>query len=329
MRTGMTLIAIICLSLLGCKSERRGKSLSTGSFSKRPVTASDQLDNILVSYNQSLMMLHPIEATWRGDYRFNHRFGDLLSDAYLKEIEQVDRSFLKTLDRFSPDDLTDDERISYRILKTTFESNIESYEKGYARMEALLPLNQFFSVPNDFAMLGGGKSVQPFETVADYDKWLVRADGFVAWVHAAIGRMRQGAQEGIVQPKVVMERCLPQLKAQIVDAVEDSIFYAPITNMPKSFSTKDRKRLTENYRMAIEKKIIPAYFGLHRFIETEYLAEARETSGLADLPGGKELYAYKVRVATTTSLSPEEIHQIGLDECNRITAEMEEVRLQL
>ena len=328
MRTGMTLIAVFCLCLLGCKSERKSKSLSTGSFSSKTLGASAQLDNILVSYNQSLMMLHPIQATWRGDHRFNHRFGDLLSDAYLKEIEQVDRSFLGTLGRFDPNDLTQKERLDYRILKATLEANIEAYEKGFTRLETLLPLDQFSSVPNQFAMLGGGRSAQPFETVADYDRWLRRADGFIAWVHDAIARMRQGMQEGVVQPKIIMERCLPQLQAHITQSVEDSIFYAPIANMPKSFSIEDRQRLTETYVKTIEKKIVPAYFRLHRFVKDEYLAAARETFGLGDLPGGKELYAHMVRVSTSTSLTPEEIHKIGLDECARITAEMERVKQQ-
>jgi uncharacterized protein (DUF885 family) len=119
-----------------------------------------------------------------------------------------------------------------------------------------------------------------------------------------------------------MEKSLPQIQSQIVDAAEDSAFWKPIENMPDDFSAEDRERLTAAFRDAIENKIIPAYQRVSNFVGDEYMAAARDTVGLYALPEGPKWYAYNVRRITTTDLTPDEIHQIGLDEVARIHEEM-------
>src|SRR5690606_10068159 len=109
--------------------------------------------------------------------------------------------------------------------------------------------------------------------------------------------------QGIVQPRILMEKVLPQLESQITDDVEASTFYDPVRDMPESFSSEDRERLTAAYRAAIAEKIVPAYRRMHEFIAGEYLAAARESVGMLDLPGGREWYDYLVRLRTTTDLS--------------------------
>ena len=196
---------------------------------------------------------------------------------------------------------------------------------GYEHPSHLLPVSQFFGTPNLFASLGSGTGVQPFATVEDYDNFIARADGFAVWIDQAIANMREGMDKGIVQPKVLMEKTLPQLAAHVVDDVEASVFYAPVRNMPESFSDSERERLTGAYRAMIRDVIVPAYAGLHDFIRDEYLPACRDTYGLGALPGGEAWYAYRVRVQTTTNLSPDEIHQIGLDEVARIHQEMDAI----
>jgi uncharacterized protein (DUF885 family) len=126
-----------------------------------------------------------------------------------------------------------------------------------------------------------------------------------------------------------MEKLLPQVESQIVDSAEESGFFAPIENMPDSFSDEDRARLTAAYADAIENKIVPTYERLANFLGDEYLAAARDTVGMYALPDGKAWYAYNVRRITTTDLSPDEIHQIGLDEVARIHEEMRGVMQQV
>ncbi|HEX9852305.1 MAG TPA: DUF885 domain-containing protein, partial [Woeseiaceae bacterium] len=140
-----------------------------------------------------------------------------------------------------------------------------------------------------------------------------------------IENMRKGAEQGIVQPTVLMEKVLPQLESQITDDVEASSFYTPVKNMPEDFSTEDRERLTAAWRESIEKRIVPVYRRLHNFIGDDYLGATRKSVGISELPDGEAWYAYLVRLRTTTDLTPAEIHQIGLDEVARIHGEMQGV----
>ncbi len=170
--------------------------------------------------------------------------------------------------------------------------------------------------------LGSGTSVHPFETVKHYDDWLSRIDDFVVYADQAIQNMTEGVQQGVVQPRILMAKSLPQVQSQIVDSAEESGFWAPIENMPADFSDEDRARLTAAFKDAIENKVIPVYQRVANFVGDEYMAAARDTVGLYALPDGPEWYAFNVRRITTTDLTPEEIHQIGLDEVARIHDEM-------
>jgi uncharacterized protein (DUF885 family) len=180
-----------------------------------------------------------------------------------------------------------------------------------------------------FVRLGSGSSLHPFNTVKDYDDFLSRTDDFVAYIDQAVSNMKEGMQLGVVQPRILMQKLVPQLESQIVDDPKESGFYAPIENMPEEFSEEDRSRLSTAYVEAIATKIIPTYVRLNNFIGDDYLGQARETVGMFALPGGKEWYAYLVRRTTTTDLTPDEIHQIGLNEVAHIHEEirgvMEEV----
>jgi uncharacterized protein (DUF885 family) len=149
------------------------------------------------------------------------------------------------------------------------------------------------------------------------------------YVDQAIENMREGVRQGITQPRILMQKFLPQVQSQLVDNAEASGFYTPILNMPDSFSEADRTRLTAAYKDAIESKLVPAYARISNFMVDEYLAAARPTIGLLDLPDGEAWYAYKVREITTTDMTPGEIHEIGLSEVERIHGEMRAVMQQV
>jgi uncharacterized protein (DUF885 family) len=193
----------------------------------------------------------------------------------------------------------------------------------------LQPVNQFRSMSNIFVQIGSGSGLHPFRTVKDYDDFLSRVDDFAVYIDQAIANMKEGMQAGVVQPRILMQKVVPQLESQIVSAAADSSFYGPVTKMPAEFSSADRERLTAAYSAAIEDKIVPAYERLRNFIGDEYLAAARDTVGLYDLPDGDAWYAFKVREVTTTDLTPAQIHQIGLDEVARIHDEMRTVMAQV
>ena len=177
--------------------------------------------------------------------------------------------------------------------------------------------------------MGSGRGVHPFKTVKDYDNFLSRMKGFQVWVDTAMANMRKGVKLGVVQPKVVMEKTLPQLDAMIVSDVKKSIFYQPILHMPASFDETERARLTRDYTQAIEQRIVPTYKKLHTFIKDEYLPKCRTTVGLSALSGGSDWYHYLVKAHTTTDMTPDEILQIGTNEVKRIRKEMEKLKEKL
>lgn len=292
----------------------------------QPGNEHDRLQKLFDEYQSDYHELNPINATFEGDYRFNDVFGDYLSADYLRKSEELESKYLSRIKSFDYRNLNREDRTSYDIFKYDRRMELEAYAQGYARMEALLPVSQFFSMPNLVAQLGSGASIQPFKTVADYENWLKRAAGFTKWVDRAIENMRRGMREGIVQPRIIVEKALPQLRAQLVDDVHTSIFYRPVKNFPDSFDRAETSRLDRLYTGAIENTIIPAYQRLYNFLHDEYLPHTRDTIGLSALPGGRKWYTYLVRRNTTTQMTPQEINDIGKAEAGRIYAEMKSIK---
>jgi uncharacterized protein (DUF885 family) len=210
-----------------------------------------------------------------------------------------------------------------------FRLRLEMELAGERFPSYLAPMNQFYSATSSFVQLGSGSGLHPFDTVKHYDDFLGRIDGFVVYIDQAIENMREGVRQDITQPRILMQKYLPQVESQLVENAEASGFYTPIANMPDSFSAADRARLTAAYKDAIENKVIPAYARMSNFMVDEYLGAARESVGMLDLPDGEAWYAHRVREITTTDLTPEEIHQIGLREVERIHGEMHGVMQQI
>ena len=287
--------------------------------------ASAELDSLFAEYFEESLELNPLRATSIGDSRYNDRLAISISPEYREQSLAMQERFLERLEAIDRDALDYQEQLSYDLFKLQREWSIE----GASYPGNLAPINQFRSFANSFVQLGSGKGMHPFNTVEDYDDFLSRTDDFVVWVDTAIGNMQQGAAVGVVQPQVLMAKVVPQIESQIVDTAEESGFYAPIANMPDEFSDADRERLTRAYKEAIENKIMPAYAQLLNYISDDYLSASRDTVGLYALPGGKEWYEYLVRVSTTTDLTPDEIHEIGLAEVARIHAEMGKVMEQV
>jgi uncharacterized protein (DUF885 family) len=287
--------------------------------------ASQQLAKLFDDYFESSLVLNPVTATSIGDNRYNDRFENDIGPAWLARAEKLARDSLAALEAIDRSALSEREQLSYDIFRSGRERELE----GYRYPAELLPLNQFDSKPNDFVQLGSGDGLQPFRTVEDYDDFLKRIDGFVAWTDQAIRNMRSGMAQGYTQPRVLMQRTLPQLATHVVADPEQSLFWGPVRKLPAGFSAADRARLTAAYRAAITQKVVPAYRHLHDFVRDEYLPKCRTTVGLDALPDGEAWYAYNVRTVTTTRSTPAQIHAIGLREVARIQGEMDGVIRQV
>ncbi len=280
-----------------------------------------QLNELYEECFDRSMELNPIYATFIGDYRYNDRFANSIGPEHIEKTSALTRECLDRLLAIGSGGLSGQDLLSFQI----FQRNQEENQAGEKFPGELIPLNQFRSTPNFFAQMGSGASLHPFKTVKDYQDFLGRIDGFVIWMHQARDNMRAGMEKGLVQPRVLMEKVVPQLAAHVVSDIEESLFYRPIQNMPESFSDEERTTLTAAYRDAIENKVFPVYGMLRDFVQDEYLPATRATVGMLDLPGGNAWYAYRVATTTTTDLSPQAIHEIGLAEVERIQAAMQTV----
>ena len=286
---------------------------------------SRKLAELVDAYFEEQLKLNPLLATSIGDPRYNDRFEVTISPEWRARDEKVEREFLEQIRSIDPTLLTGQDALTYEIFKSAREREIE----GFRFPGHLIPVNQFYSVPNIFAQLGSGNGLHPFKTVKDYEDFLKRIDGFVAWTDQAIANMREGIAKGYTLPKVLVERTLPQLAAQVVEDPEQSLYWGPVKNLPVSFTEEEQARLTAAYRAAIATQVIPSYRRLHDFLRDEYLPKARSSVGLDALPDGKAWYEYNVRNITTTDYTPAQIHEIGLREVARIHGEMRNVMQQV
>ncbi|MDB6103776.1 MAG: hypothetical protein JWO52_3775, partial [Gammaproteobacteria bacterium] len=277
---------------------------------------------LLEDYWKDLLRLDPGLALEVGDYSSEERFDDSLSDAWRAQMLWMLQHYSDALAGIDAARLPEEDQVSYRMLRYRLDSNLAFYASRSFEIARLLPVNQFQGLHVQYAVEAAGSGAFPYETVADYDKALLRADGFSRWTDAAIKRLREGVAQGIVLPAVIVERMLPQLEVHLEIAPERTQFWHPIETLPAEFPQADRKRLSEAYRDKIANVIQPAYQRLHDYLVTQYAPHARQSVGLAGLPGGKDLYRYYVRYHTTTDMAPREIHELGLEQVRQISAQL-------
>lgn len=290
----------------------------------QPAERAAQLQTLYADFWEAALKLNPLQATFVGDARYNDQLPDFFSAEFRATTDAFNREWLAKAEAIGKDGLTGQDLLSYEIFVRDLAFEIE----GERFPDWQQPLNQFRNIAGQFAQLGSGTSAQPFKTVQDYDHWLARAGKVPGLMATMQANMREGMAAGVVQPKVLMLKVIPQLDALIHDKPEDTLFWTPIAQMPADFSDADKARLTEAYRTLIADQLIPAYRDLRRFVNDEYLPACRDTVSLSALPDGEAWYAYRVKQSTTTDLTPAQIHDIGLAEVARIHGEMDAVMQQ-
>jgi len=282
---------------------------------------SEQLEQLYVDYWEASLKLNPLQATFVGDERYNDQLPNFFSPEYRDESIAFSQNWLKKFEAINPDDVTGQTRLSYDIMVRSLKLDLE----GNQFRTDLMPLNQFGNIVGSFAQLGSGTSAQPFKTVQDYDNWFKRASKVPELLAQMQVNMREGMKIGMVQPKVLMIKVLPQLDDIAKDKLDENIFWLPIKNIPASFSAADKSRLTEQYRTLITQQINPSIKQLRTFVNDEYLPACRDTVGMQGLPDGQAIYAYRAKASTTTDLTPEQLHEIGLSEVARIHGEIRKI----
>lgn len=306
---------IILISFLfACNSKQEKKAENND--------ANAALEKLMDDYYRERMELAPLESTSNGDTLYNDKLYPFFTDSYQKKLHDF---FQKTADRLKSiprDQLNENNMISYDFLNEYNAMDLEDIKYPFN----LIPAEQFFGLHLAMGQFATGASAQPFNTVKDYHNWLSRIDGFGIWIDSAIVYYRRGMEKGIVLPKSLVVKMIPQFRSLTTGKAEDHLYFEPIKNFPASFTTEEKNDLTKLYTAAISDKVIPMHKKMADFLEKEYLPKARTTSGYGSLPQGIDYYKLMVRRSTTTNKTPEEIYHLGLDEVKRIRGEMDSVR---
>jgi uncharacterized protein (DUF885 family) len=303
---------LACVLVSGC-------FLSSSNVTKEP---NKELAALFERYYEDRMKLYPLEATSNGDNRYNNILKIDFTDSYRDSLKTFYSNYLAYVTKYDREKLNSNDEVSYDIFKREMEMNLE----GLTFKDNYIPFQQFWGLTLTMGQLGSGDGNQPFKTPQDYSNWISRATRFSAWADSSIIYFRKGLASGIVLPKALVEKMIPQMDAMVVASDTASLFYGPIKKIPAGFSQADKDRLSNEYVQLIHQQLVPAYKRLSDFLKNEYLPKARTTSGIAAIPEGEKYYNYEIRYWTTTNKTPDEIYNTGLAEVKRIRGLMDSVR---
>lgn len=259
----------------------------------------------------------PTWASSLGDRRWNDQWDDVSLDA-VRRHEDHAKALLTEINTIPRASLSAADQLNFDLFKRDLESSIEGNRFHLHLMP--VTMRDGIQLADDFA-----DSLR-FETVKDYEDWLGRLRRFPTYMSQTIALMREGIKEHIVQPKIVMQRVPAQIARQITEKAEDSSFYKPFTKFPEAISKDEQKRLKADAAKAIKSAIEPAFEEFQKFFADEYLPACFDDVGAWQMPQGHDCYAFLARRFTTTSLSPQQIHDTGLAEVKRIRGEMERIK---
>jgi uncharacterized protein (DUF885 family) len=280
--------------------------------------AERQLDRLAARFYDTRARFDPLlYATANGDSRYDDQIGMSISPKVRARYFAANHKLLDELHRLAGARLSDKARLNYAILEFEIRSQLDLERFP----EHLLPLNHFDNIPSTLANYASGTGSQPLATPAQYRAYLARLEQLPAWIDQAIANMKEGVKKGIVQPKAITAKMLPQFRQLAASDPEASIFYTPIKNLPAGFSDQDRQNLTAGYRQAAQ-KIAAALARLNTYLEKDYLPAGRETAGYGALPDGAAWYQARIRNNTNLDLTPAEIHALGEKEVARIQQQM-------
>jgi len=267
------------------------------------------------------MIGSPESATWRGYPGQNHRWSDLSMQA-IAEAKAVARRTLEAILSFDRAKLSEGNRLNYDLFRRNAEMAVER-QKFPAEF---LAVNQMDGLPRDvpsmIAMMPAGK-------VQDYNDILARLGGIPALVDQTVALLQEGLSRGIVPPRVPLRSLPDQVAGHMHVGPLTTPMLAKFKKFPDTIPVAEQARLTEAAKAVYIDAVRPALKRLHLFLRNEYVPNCRETVGRSALPNGRMWYDYQIKHYTTTTLTPDEIHDIGLREVKRIRAEMEAIRKQV
>lgn len=256
----------------------------------------------------------PVGASQLGDKRFNQEWADIGLETW-KARDAKYEQFIRDAKAIDASALPEVEQLNRDLFIRMYQDQRDQIRfKAYLR-----PLDQLNYSGGVLTANEAAETVE-FGSVQDYGDWIVRLRRLPKLVDQTIALMREGVRAHNVQPRIIVERSIEQLQGHLVENPRESPFFEPLTRFPKSIDATHRERLSAEAEAAIEKNVLPAYRQLSDFVQKVYLPKSRESVGVWDTPNGDAFYRNRVEWFTTTKLSPEDIHEIGLREVSRIRA---------
>ena len=263
---------------------------------------------------QDSMEKSPLFASLLGDKRYDDKVSSNSIEDFFSEKE-YESYVLEVLSQIDPNNLSEEDQLNYRLLKSDYEISLEGrkYPGYYMR------LNQRGGV-QDYYLYGNRLN---FTDLQSYKNWFERVKGYTQNVRNSLEINKEGLELGYTQPKLVTRGVSAQIGAMLQRDLEDHPYFKIFKNVGDVASPEDALALQNEVKEYIQNVLNPTYQELYDFLINEYLPESRDTIGISDVPNGKEWYEYLARYHTTTNLTPDEIHEIGLREVAKIRAEME------
>ena len=318
-------ISVLTMCTISCKKENKTATEEV-KMATQIAKQHEDFDQLLADYADGKFELNPINATYAGDSRFDDQFPNFLSDAYVSKTNEFYTSYKEKLDNFKDTSLTESQQMSKSVL--AWDCDMALAQNSF-KNDLYMPINQMWTVNLTMGQFASGSSAQPFKTVKDYENWLSRLDKYTIWLQTAKQRMQEGIEAGYVLPASLIQKVIPQFKELATTPLSTHLFYTPIKNFPADFSYEEKKALTTSYTQILKEKLLPSFKSMHQFLETDYLTAGRKDSGINGVPQGDAYYAHAIKNYTTTSMTVDEIHELGLKEVARILAEMEKVKQEV
>ena len=260
---------------------------------------------------------NPLFATYTGDKRFNDKINPNTIDQFEKD-RLSDFESLKKLKSINSDKLNPDNKLNYNLKKFDIESdlNLSQFPIYYLRLNQRGGIQSFYETGNRLV----------YQSKKDYYDWLNRLNQFSDNILNFLEINKQGLQNGYTQPKLVTQGVISQIDAIINSDINSNPYLKVFIDADETLLSQNEKlELINDAKELIINKINPAYIKLNNFLKNDYLVNSRDTIGIKDIPEGKKYYEQLAKHYTTTDLTPDEIHEIGLREIQRIRAEMEEI----
>ena len=281
-----------------------------------PATATEgELTAIIDDHWQWTLAQYPERRLEYGDRSGNDQWTDMSLDAFQQRYED-EGQFVQRLEQIEPVTLSADAQVNRSMLLRQLRDNLTEYEDGLH----LIALNMRSGPQHRHSMI----DTLPMESLQDHEDWLNRLRGLPEQLSQYQALLSEGIRRDRTQAQIVMSRVPSQIANLITDQASDSPFYRAFTEMPEGIDLDTQASLQSAAATVIEEQINPALQALLEFLESDYLPAARPP-GIGALPGGKQVYSRLAQHFTTTELTPDEIHEIGLQEVARIRGEMETV----